>query len=503
MGPIQNRIRWGLAICLLVASYEAGFGQFNAQLPTNPWQSGVPQAGLGPQNGFAAPPGPGLGGGFDPNAPAFRPIAPGALQNANPYGNYGNPTNSGWSLGNLFNWGQPTSPYGYPYSGQSIPTTPQPFGQPTFGQPAFGQPAYPSSIYPNQSPGVLFPGVGSPQPSNSIWNQPNPSMANPYQLNPYQANPYQANPYQGGPFATNPFNFGQNNPSWNNWWNAAGTNLNNGTNQVIRLFQGPRFRHTWLPGTNGFSGKKPNSLESNDSDISLVFAVPNFLNSSRPLYIIPSYTQHAWDGPTAVGSDLPGSAFSGFLDSGWETNPLQTLGTELAVRVGVFSAFDAINTDSIRVQGKALGRLRLTPTATLRAGVFYLDRNKIKILPAGGILWVPNQDTRFDLFFPEPKLSHYVATLGNSDVWWYLTGYYGGGAWTIKQTDGSHDEIDINDIRLMLGLEFGKSDQIRQGFRLGFIEAGYAFNRELLYRVRSSGNLDLENSFVLRAGFAY
>jgi hypothetical protein len=55
----------------------------------------------------------------------------------------------------------------------------------------------------------------------------------------------------------------------------------------------------------------------------------------------------------------------------------------------------------------------------------------------------------------------------------------------------------------MMGLEFGKSDQIRQGFRLGFIEGGYAFNRELVYHFQTSSNLNLENSFVLRAGFAY
>jgi hypothetical protein len=313
---------------------------------------------------------------------------------------------------------------------------------------------------------------------------------------PYASNPYQNNPYQ-------PYGYPQNSAGWNNWWNTTGNNVSYGTNQVIRLFQGPRFRHTWLPGTDAFDSKTPISLETNDTDVSLVFAIPNFLNSTRPLFIIPSYSQHVWDGPTQAGTDLPGSAFSGFLDAGWETNPQQTLGVELGLRVGVFSAFDAVNSESIRFPGKAVGRLRLTPTSTLRAGVFYLDRNRIKLLPAVGILWMPNQDTRFDLFFPEPKLAHYVSTLGNSDVWWYLSGYYGGGAWTIKQTDGSNDEVDINDIRLMLGLEFGKSDQIRQGFRLGFIEAGYAFNRELFYRVRSTSSIDLDNSFVLRAGFAY
>ena len=471
MGPIRILTSSCIAICCwLAVAPTASFGQPNAQFPYagNPWAQNPTQFGAFPSGGVPS---------ADPGALTFRQsTAPGLAPN--PYlapNLYAAPNAPTFNLGNLFGWGQPTAPT---YSG--FPTSPgsSPFGYPNQSptQP-FGQP-FPSGVYPNSSPNVLFPGTGG-----------SPS---------YSSNPYQLNPYQ-----TNPFGMPQNNTGWNNWWNSTGANLNAGTNQVIRLFQGPRFRHTWLSGSDGFDNKKPNSLETNDSDVSLVFAIPNFLNSNRPLYVIPSYSQHVWEGPTAPGSNLPGSAFSAFLDSGWETNPQQTFGVELGVRVGVFSAFNAVNSESIRIQGKALGRLRLTPTSTLRAGVFYLDRNKIKLLPAGGILWTPNQDSRFDLFFPEPKLSHYVSTLGNSDVWWYLSGYYGGGAWTIKQTDNSNDEIDINDIRLMLGLEFGKSDQIRQGFRMGFIEAGYAFNRELIYRVRSSSSLDLENSFVLRAGFAY
>ena len=54
-----------------------------------------------------------------------------------------------------------------------------------------------------------------------------------------------------------------------------------------------------------------------------------------------------------------------------------------------------------------------------------------------------------------------------------------------------------------MGLEFGKSEQIRNGLRLGFIEAGYAFNQELIYRIQTPGNLDLANSFVIRAGCSY
>jgi hypothetical protein len=148
--------------------------------------------------------------------------------------------------------------------------------------------------------------------------------------------------------------------------------------------------------------------------------------------------------------------------------------------------------------------VRLTPNATLRLGAYWVNRNRYKLIPAGGILWTPNPDTRFDIFFPEPKLAHYLTTVGNSDVWWYLTGYYGGGTWTVERESGAQDTVDLNDVRAMLGLEFGRNDAIRQGRRIGFVEAGYSFNRELIYRRNSGDSLDdVQDSFVLRAGIGY
>ena len=468
MDPTRIQTIWRLAAYVwfiaapMICLGQQPVAQFPPTNPQSPWVTAPPPNGTIPPGAYVPPP-TGIPPGYG---------APPVYPSANPYGT---PTYPGWNLSQLFGL-QPTAPvYGANPYGSPAPMSSQPMGQPT----------YPPSVYPNATPNVLFPTTGGV-----------PGQPPPYQLTPYQQNPYQVSPYQVSPYQTNPY--GQ--PQYPSMMSSTQATFTYGTNQVIRAFQGPRFRTTWLPG--GDSGQ-PDSLQILDADVSFVFACPRFLYCDRPFYIIPSYSQHEWTGPTATGSDLPGSAFSAFMDFGMNTDPQQTMGFELGVRVGVFSAFDAVNSESVRYPVKALGRLRLTPTSTFRAGVYYIDRNRIKLLPALGLLWLPNQDTRFDLFFPEPKLSHYVSTIGKSDVWWYLSGYYGGGAWTIKHTDGSSDEIDINDIRVMLGLEFGKSEQIRQGFRFGFIEGGYSFNRELLYRVRSSGNLDLEDSFVLRAGFAY
>lgn len=395
---------------------------------------------------------------FDPYAPTMRPSTVGVL-----------PQGSGWS--NF--WGNPQS------------VTPSPTLIPN---------NYPANVYPQSTPPVLFPGYNNNQGwGNSGWNSGGNSL---------WGNGWGNNPgvYPGGTQGWgNGWN--PNNPYGNGWFNnnPNGPLFNNMTApQPLRFFVGPRFRHTWVEGQDD-----PASLETNDSDVSLVFAIPQFMGSTQPLYLVPSFSIHTFEGPRLATADIPGNAYSAFLDAGWESDPMRTFGADLGVRVGVFSGFDTFNSDSFRVMGKGLGRVRLTPNATLRGGVFYIDRNRYKLVPAGGILWIPNPDTRFDIFFPEPKLSHYLTTLGTSDIWWYIIGYYGGGTWTVKRQSGNTDSIDINEMRLALGFEFGKNDFIRQGRRLGFIEGGYAFKRELLFKDRPQDNLDLEDGWVVRAGVGY
>ncbi len=358
---------------------------------------------------------------------------------------------------------------------------------------------YPPGMYPNSTPPSLFPTsiFGSNNWFGNLFGGNNPYG---YGVNPGGYNPgmYGGAVNNAGVLA--PGAIGGASPYGYNW-NPQGTMAGAWSNQpaFVRFFQGPRFRHAFIYGDND-----KDSLQINDSDLSLAFAVPNFLFSTQPLYILPSFSLHQWDGPNAPATaDLPSKAYSAFLDAGWQTDPLRLLGAELGVRVGVFSDFNTFTSDSLRVMGRGLARLRLTPTATLKGGVVYLDRNRVKMLPAAGILWQPNPGTRFDLFFPEPKLSHYLNTVGNFDTWWYVGGYYGGGAWTVERANGKKDSIDINDIRLMLGIEWGRNEQLRDGRRVGFLEVGYVFNRELLYKNTPADNLDLDDSFVIRAGLGY
>lgn len=326
-------------------------------------------------------------------------------------------------------------------------TPPGMYAAPAGNPYAAAPPSYPSSIYPQSSPPVLFPGGAGGGGMPGAYYNPFAQLSMP---------------------------------------------------AATKFFQGPRVQYGWLGGGDGATDLGVNELET-----SLAFAFPNFLWSGQPIYVLPSFSLDLWDGPSGIAADLPGQVYEAFLDTGWQTDPNNILGLETGLRVGVFTDFDTMNEDSLRIMGKALGKFRLTPRATLKAGVMYIDRNEIKILPAGGLLWQPTPYSRWDIYFPEPKISRYFRTIGTQDVWGYVAGEFGGGSWTIQRANGTEDSVDVNDMRLLFGLEWGRSDLIRAGRRTGFLEAGWVFNREVIYDRNPADNFDPDSTFIVRVGIGY
>lgn len=397
-----------------------------------------------------------------------------------------------------------TQPYVPPSTG--LAPVPQPntgFGGATLQPPAFDP--YASSDPASSAPSLLG---GSPPAGyysgGTVPSVPPAAYGAPqgYPYGTYPTTPYPSTPPALFPNGTQQLwgpNVASSAPPWG---------------PPLRLFYGPRVRHTWL-----YDGDGPEDFQWHASDISFAIAFPNFLWSSQPLYILPSFSLNLWDGPQfhpgtpampgpppvpgTPPSDLPARSYNAFVDAGWQSDPNRIVGVDLGVRVGVWTDFNTLTSDSIRIQGKGLLKYRVTPAVTLKGGVIYVDRLKVKLIPAGGILWEPNPQMRFDVYFPEPKLSMYWTTLGNYELWGYLAGEYGGGSWTIERVSGATDQIDLNDIRVIAGIEWARPDMIRQGRRIGFVEAGYVFERELLYRSTPSANLNFGDTLMVRAGIGY
>jgi len=241
-------------------------------------------------------------------------------------------------------------------------------------------------------------------------------------------------------------------------------------------------------------------LGINDVGLDGVFAVP-VLAVATPVFITPGFTYHSWNGP-ASGSfrgfpDLPPNAYDAYLDTSWHPQVTSWFAADLDVRVGVYSDFGAVNGRSIRILGRGLGVFTLSPQWQVAAGVWYLDRLTVKLLPAGGVIWTPNQDTRFALTFPNPKLSERLFTIGNTDVWGYLAGEYGGGKWTIRRASGASDVVELNDLRALAGFEWFALSGVR-----GNAEIGYVFDRHIIYR-SGTPSAHPSDTVLFRAGLTY
>lgn len=257
-----------------------------------------------------------------------------------------------------------------------------------------------------------------------------------------------------------------------------------------RFLDEMRLDYVWMAGSG------PKELGINDLQLSARFAIPILHNIQTPLLITPGFAIHYFNGPKDPMEDLPPRTYDAYLEGAWNPQMTTWAGGELALRVGVYSDFDKVTDESVRLTGKGLVVLTFSPSIKFKAGAWYLDRNHVKILPAGGLIWTPNPDVRFEILFPDPKIAMRLANFGSVQWWAYLRGEYGGGAWTARGTGGQVVSFDYNDLRVALGLEFERANHLG-----GLFEIGMAFDREL-YR-SSLDNFSLNSTVFIRAGLLY
>jgi hypothetical protein len=267
-----------------------------------------------------------------------------------------------------------------------------------------------------------------------------------------------------------------------------------------------------------FLGHGQKELGLNDIDLSATFAIPFLSNPNTPLLITPGFDMQLWEGPISIApatptdpaaADLPDKTYGAYIDTAWKPQIANSpVSGDLSVRVGLYSDFTTTTTKSIRVTGNAFGVVQLSRSVKLKAGVMYLNRLEIKLLPSGGIIWTPNSEIEFQILFPNPKIRKHLTTTGTVDWWIYASGDYGGGSWTIKRANipgvsdpeiaGQNDAFDYDDIRIAAGVEF-----LTQRRMNGWFEAGGAFSRKLHYRSGLPENFYPNNAFFLRAGLAF
>lgn len=260
-----------------------------------------------------------------------------------------------------------------------------------------------------------------------------------------------------------------------------------------------RGEHTLLLGDNS-----ADAFEVNRTEIASTFAFPVAGQIDTPLLVTPGFAFNWFSGPEGDpagmprGPDLPPRVYDAYLDFAWFPRLSPQLGAELGFRTGVWTDFEEFNSDTMRYLGRGLGVVSITPQFELLLGAVYLDRLRVKTLPAGGVRWRPTPEWDLYLVFPNPKIRRTMTSFGASDWWWYVSGEYGGGSWTVER-EGTGDRIDYNDIRLAFGLEWQTPSQAR-----GHIEIGYVFDREILFGdTMAPPRFKPDDAVMFRAGIGF
>jgi hypothetical protein len=237
-----------------------------------------------------------------------------------------------------------------------------------------------------------------------------------------------------------------------------------------------------------------------DFENSVMLGFP-FPTRDMPLVLTPGFDFHLVDGPdsaAAAGADLPPQLYDIYLQIRWMTKVSDRWSLTLATTPGYYTDFEGDNSDALRVTAQALAIWEWRPQSQLIFGVVYLDREDIGFLPAGGLIWTPNDANRLELIFPRPRFLHRFRQTSIYEDWWSIGAEFGGGEWAIERADGTNDVVDITDFRITAGVE-RKSIDYLVGMRL---EMAYVFGREIEYRSDSPG-FEPSDTLLVRGGFFY
>ena len=253
------------------------------------------------------------------------------------------------------------------------------------------------------------------------------------------------------------------------------------------FFQKLSLAATWFGNSND-----PNDLGGTEIDAFLTVAVPAPIKE-WPLLITPGINTTLIDGPTVT--DLPPRLYFTYVDFMWLPKVVNRWTLLLSVAPSVYGDFDA---NEFRLTGKGLAIYDWVPERLqFVAGVLYLNRENIRLLPAGGLIWTPADWARFELLFPKPKLAVRWHIGQGFEDWIFTTAEFGGNTWPIIRESGLRDNVTYLDYRLLVGFE--RKLEGGAGYR---VEAGYVFGRSIEF-TSGNGDFDPQNTILLRGGITY
>ena len=215
-----------------------------------------------------------------------------------------------------------------------------------------------------------------------------------------------------------------------------------------------------------------------------------------PLLITPGYNVAYLQGPTVT--DLPPRLHNAYVDFTWLPQIIHRYTLVLGVAPSVISDFESAGNGDFRVTGKALVLFDWIPDRLqVRAGVLYLNRDNVRLLPVGGLIWKPADWMEYEIFFPKPKAAVRFNVGPGFEDWLFTTAEFGGNTWAVLRDTGEQDRLTYLDYRLLLGVERRLNGGA--GFR---VEVGYVFGRDVEFE-SGDGNFQPRDTVLIRGGLTF
>jgi hypothetical protein len=221
---------------------------------------------------------------------------------------------------------------------------------------------------------------------------------------------------------------------------------------------------------------------------------------NSPLLVTPGFgTSFVDEVPGPMDPGLPAQLYDAWIQARWLTKIGERFGVDLAVAPGWYSDFVNDTPQAFRITGHGFGAWEAHENLRVVAGVIYLDRYDVNLLPAGGLLWTPSDDQRHELIFPRPRLAWRVAESGRAAQWVYLAGEFGGNQWAVRRDSGADDVVVYHDYRLLVGWERRPAD-LGASWRL---ETGWVTGRLVEYYITDTADYHPADTFLVRWGLWY
>lgn len=196
---------------------------------------------------------------------------------------------------------------------------------------------------------------------------------------------------------------------------------------------------------------------------------------------------------------LPGELYEYSIGLSW-VRPINDRWT-IRTMLGVGFATDNQNTssDAWQFRGGVFAIYERCEQLKWTFGALATGRDDLPVIPAIGAVWQPNQCTRIDLLFPQPKINRLISTNGSRQQWAFLGAGINGTTWAYEQPGGVNDRLTYKDLRAVLGWESRPTASAGMPFAFGKtmrVELGYVFSRELEFEYETRVE-DLDDGFMI------